>query len=78
MSKTPGPDDGTNVIELEKTYPVRLTEREMAAVARCMTAYFNRLTTEKKSVPVDIAVHVQQSLQKMKAACEGAGIILAQ
>lgn len=75
MSKTLGDD---NVIELEKTYSVRLTEKEMAALARCMTSYFNRLTHEKVSIPVDIAVQVAQSLQKMKAACEGAGIILAQ
>lgn len=61
---------GSNVIDIEETYAVRLTQREMAALARLCAAYFQRATQAKLEVPVEIAAHVTQALYKMKDAVE--------
>lgn len=71
-------DKGGDVVKLEKTYAVRLTEKEMAAVASCITAYFNRLTFAKQAVPPAVAGHVTQALYKMREAAQKNGIVMVQ
>lgn len=62
--------------DYDKTYTVRLSEREMAAIGACMTAYFNRMTAAKVSIPVAYAELVMSALQKMKAASEGKAVLV--
>lgn len=53
----------------EKTYNVTLTEPEMQAVAHAMSAFFNVMTREKKSVSETQAALIMGALLKMKEAC---------
>ena len=71
-------DDATQppASDYDKSYTVRLTEKEMQTIANCMTAYFNHMTAIKKTIPLSHADHVFSALQKMKAACEGKAVLV--
>lgn len=52
--------------DASREYNVLLTEQEMQAIANCMTNLFNRLASEKKSPPPEIAERVITALTKFK------------
>lgn len=62
--------------EYEKTYTVRLTEREMQTIANAIGAYFNHLTANKRVIPPAYAIVITEALQKFKAATEGKSVIV--
>ena len=62
-------------VKAVKEYSVRLTEKEMAAIAKCMASYFQRLTQAKQTIPVEVAENVHTALHKIKAAADGAIIL---
>jgi DNA mismatch repair protein MutH len=61
----------------DKTYVVRLSDKEMAALAQCVAAYFNKLTAEQKTIPVNIAEYVTNALYKMREASTKNAILTA-
>lgn len=68
-----GEGDGKTYL---KTFSVRLSDLEMAAIAACLAGYFNRLTANKQTIPVEYAELVVQAMQKMKAAAEGNPVLV--
>ncbi len=62
----------------EETYSVRLTEPEIAAIAKAMTAFFNVMAREQKTVSEQHAALIVRAMVKMKEAISGTSIVLVQ
>ena len=62
--------------DYDKTYMVRLTEKEMQTIANCMSAHFEHMTRNKRILPPETANHVFTALDKMKKACEGKAVLV--
>lgn len=56
--------------ERTNEYWVRLTELEMAAVAKCLAGFFNFMAGAKKGVDPAVAEHVSRALHKMKFSAD--------